>query len=275
MPVRAYNRIYHNPCLNEMVYSVLRSAAPEDLLKLKGKFLKASKSERAAKFFAATSLLEEKIALLAEFGIRYFGIFADPAEVTPTNLKSILKKFMDGQKSSALDDMASLQIYVESDKEYLHLLGLMGQYSNHPSFMLNLEFNRAGYHAKKWKTTTHNVNDKNTVETIKSADYISRVMLQSILIADRSTILFKITSNQVKILIYLYASRLTYLTKEKIWNYFLGNLTKKVTSDSLMQLVRLQYVEKHLVANPEEFTITSLGIGVVNRFFQTVFNQSQ
>lgn len=257
-----------------MVYSVLRSAAPEDLLRLKGKFLKASKTEKAAKHFAATSRLEEKITLLAEFGIRYFGIFADPTEVTPTNLKSILQKFMDGEKGKALDEMSSLQIYVESDKEYIHLLGLMGHYSNHPSFLLNLEYNRAGYHFKKWKTSTYNVNDKNAADTIRSADYISRVLLQGILIAERAHVLFKLTATQVKILVYLYGSRYTYTSKEKVWNYFLGNFTQKVISDTLTRLVKVQYLERHLI-NSNEYTITSLGMGVVNRFFQTVLNQSQ
>lgn len=269
-----YNKIYSNPCLNEVVYSVLRSAAPEDLLKLRGRFLKAAKSEKGAKFFAANSRLEEKIALLSEFGIRYFGIFANRGNVTHTKLKGILDKFYADQKGAALSDLSQLEMYVEDDKEYIHLLGLMANLSNHPSYALNLEFERNGYHAKQWTTSRFNKNDNNVVKAMEHADYLTNMLLQGSLMIERSTILFTLTPNQLRILIYLYSKRHTHVSKDRIHMYFLGNMTKQVATTAIMKLLKLFYVEEHIKKEPE-FTITSLGIGVVNRFLQTTFNQLQ
>lgn len=275
MPRTSYRRIKGNPCLNEIVYSVLRSASRDDLLKLKGRFLKAAKSEKMAKLFAATASSDDKKTLLAEFGVRFFTILVNDDTVTVTDLKNILDKFEENQKGSALENLADHEIYVESDKTYIHLLGLMANTSNHPSYKLSLEFNRAGYHARKWTVSSKNKHDENVSGAMREADYVASLMLNSSLVVDRSSVLFDITEAQLKILIYLYTKRHTHLTKEQVYEKFLGNFTIQMVSTALTKLKDRYFVDRHLTADPHQFTITSRGIGVVNRYFQTVFNQIQ
>lgn len=275
MPRVSYTNINSNPCLNELVYSVLRSSDREDLLKLRGRFLKAAKSETAAKRFASIAKYEEKALLLAEFGVNFFTVFVNNDSLTSKKLREILNKYEADQNGSAMESLTESQIWVESDKEFIHLLGLMAQTSNHPSYKLNLEAQRAGYHAKRWTVSSKNKNDKNIDETITTFDYLTRLLLQSCLITDRAPTLFNITADEMKLLLYLYSVRHTYVDKDKVWVYFLGNYNKKFISTHLKKLFKMQYLEIHPNEDLQKFTITSLGIGIVNRFLQTTFNQIQ
>lgn len=271
----SYQNISTNPCLNELVYSVLRTTDKDDLLKLRGKYLKAAKSEKKAKAFCANAKYDEKITLLAEFGVRFFTIFANHENITSTKIKSILQKYADEQHGLALDAISESQIYVESDKQFIHLLGLMANTSAHPSYKLNQEFQRQGFHARSWTKSSKNKNDNNVSETIEHADYIVKLLTTGIVNAERAEILFKVTSTQLKILFYLYCYRHTFLTIERVHNYYLGNMSKATVRNGLKKLKEMQYTDLHLTADPMQFSITSLGIGVVNRYLQTTFNQLQ
>lgn len=271
----SYQNISTNPCLNELVYSVLRSTDKDDLLKLRGKYLKAAKSEKKAKYFCANAKYDEKITLLAEFGVRFFTIFANHENITSTKIKDILQKYADDQKGLALDAISESQIFVESDKQFIHLLGLMANTSAHPSYKLNQEYQRAGYHSRKWTTSSKNKNDNNVSATIEHADYVSKLLTLGIVNAERSEILFKVTSTQLKILLYLYYNRHTFLTIERVHNFFLGNMTKATVRNALKKLKEMQYADLHLTAEPMQYSITSLGIGIVNRYMTTTFNQLQ
>lgn len=271
----SYRNITGNPCFNELVYSVLRSADKDDLLKLKGRFLKAAKTEKAAKYFAANASYQEKAALLAEFGVRFFTVIVNDDKVVQADFKRILDKFEANQKASALEALADLGIYVESDKQYIHLLGLMANTTNHPSYKLSLEYKRQGYHAKKWTISSRNKHDNNITETIEDADYVAKMFLSSTLIAERSPVLFDVPESHLKILLYLYTVRHTYVTKERVLEKFLGNFTIQMVTTVLTKLTDRLFVERNSAASPPVFTITSRGIGVCNRYFQTVFNQIQ
>ncbi len=264
-----------NPVLNEIVYSVLRSADKSELLKLRGKFLQAARSEKKAKFFVANSTFDEKASLLAEFGIRFFTWMVNDDSVTNKDLKRILDEACGMERGEALKLLSESEVYVISDKEYIHQLGLMASLSNHPSYKLSLEFNRAGYHCNRWTASVKNRHDRAVTEAFASADYISKVMLNASMIAERSSVLFDLPPLQIRILLYLYSVRHTHVNKEKIAAAFGGEISLTIASNNVTKLTEQFYVEKHLTEKPVAFTITSKGIAVVNRYMTAVINKSQ
>lgn len=264
-------KVYTNPFLNEMVYSILRSASKEELFSLRGRFLLASKSEKTAKRFVATSRLEEKIALLTEFGIRFFLIFADEERVTSDDIQTIVKKYKEDKYASALQDISELRMHVTSDKEYAHMLGLMANTTNHPSYLLNLELNRAAYIAKKWGASTKNIHDKTQKETSESSTYLAKLILEGHLSMKKVGKLYSMTQEDLSLLVFFHINRHIHISRDDLVVRLAGSYSHHQVFKSSTALENSHFIEPHAYADPKKFTITSLGIKVVNSFMDKVF----
>lgn len=272
MPKIKSGKIFSDPVLTEITYSVLRSIENKDKVRLKGRHLMAAKNESTAKFFATNSSLEDKLLLFSAMGMTYFLVIANSPALTIRNLSEILDKYKTDDKLSTIREFAKLNIYISSNKQFLHLLGLMEQSINHPSYILNLEYNRIGYHLKKWSTSAKSVYDMPIRESIQNADLIVKTMLNSVLTLESSQGIFGISPLEMKILLYLYPFRNIYVSIDKLWNYFLADMGKNRVSNNIKRLMEAQYVQKSALSEDREYTITGLGISVVNSFVQKVFN---
>lgn len=259
-------KVVNNPILNDFVYSLLYGASYEEKRGLKGKYLRAAMSGKAAKHFATNSSREEKEYVMAHFGVKFFYVIAK-REGTMATLKELLTKFDTGKKVSALKDIADAGIFVTSDKELSRLLGHMSQSIHHHSFFLNMEFIRQGYHIQKWKK--HNLNglDATSREIDESSKVLAKTLLNACLAMDFAAGGTGITPTQMKLLLHLYAISHTFIKDDELYGYFVGAFNKTKYRYAMKALVKEGLVVQHGPASKREVTISGTGIKRVNEFF--------
>lgn len=258
----------NNPILNDFVYTVLYNASYEEKRGLTGKYLKAAMNERAAKSFASNSTLEEKIYLLSHFGMEHFFVFAKRG-LSLQKFRDILTKFEANKKVSALKDISQDGVFVTGDKEFLRLLGFMAQSIHHPSFFLNLEFNRQGFHIQKWKKRNLNDRDLQLREIDENASNLAKIMLNGCLSMDYARTLMNIMPSQLKILLYLYSMPHAYVSDITLGEYFVGRISRLEFRSAIKTLLNGFLIQQ----NDEEksYTIAGPGIKKVNEYFKAVF----
>lgn len=256
-------KLINNPALNDFVYTVLFHASLEEKRGLKGKYLKAAMDGKAAKVFATTSTLEEKEHLLAHFGVESFFVFAKRG-MNLLKFKDILEKFDKRKRVSAIADIAQEGVFVTSDKEFLRLLGIMSQAIHHPSYVLNLEMDRQGYHIKKWAKKYTNKEDVHTRELEANAKLLAQTCLSANLMMDFTPGNTGISAPQMKILLFLYTLSHIYVSEERILSALAGSVGKIQYAAAMRPLVAGQFVLRH--AKGKEYTIAGPGIRQVNEY---------
>lgn len=264
-------KILNNPILNDFVYTLLFNASIDEKRGLKGKYLRAAMNGAAAKRFATNSTREEKEYIMSHFGVEFFYVIAKRGVTLPM-MKQILTKYETDKKVQAMKDIAETGLFVTSDKEFLRLLGLMSQSIHHPSFFLNMEFIRQGYHIQKWKK--HNLNglDMETREADESAKIVAKTILNGAITFDYSGGKTGVTPLEMKILVYLYTLSHTYIKDDLLFNYFSGAVNKNKYRYAMKALIKDQLIQQHGLSSKREYTISGAGVKHVNSFLQHVIS---
>jgi hypothetical protein len=270
--VASNKKIVNIPILNDFIYTLLYEAPYEAKRGLTGKYLKASMNGRAAKAFSVNSTREEKEYILAHFGLEFYYVI-HPKKVTIPKLKEILRKYQKDHKIAAMKDIAEEGIYVTGDEQFVHLLRLMAKSIHHPSFFLNLEFNRQGYHIQKWSKRNDNEVDLKDRETYTNDNKIMRLMLNSILEMEFVPGKSGLTIKEMKVLIYLYTYKHLFVPEKDILDFFLGRVSKSDCKSAIMGLLNSQYIQRSALAR-KEYSITSYGIKQVANYRDTVLTSN-
>lgn len=263
------NKSLQNPILNDFVYTVLYNSSYEQKRGLEGKFLKAAMNEKSAKAFASHSSTDEKNLILSHFGFEYFTVIAKRG-LSLEKMKDILTKFESNKKVSALKDLAEEGLIVTSDKEFLRLLGFTSQTIHHPTFFHNLEFLRQGYHIKKWAKRNLNQDDLSIRETDEMASFLANKFLVVHEKIEHSQALFGLSSNQLKILLYLYTKPHTYIPETELWDYFDSSMNTREFKTNLRALHRAYLIQPSVSERKKQYTISGAGTKKVNLFFDNV-----
>lgn len=266
--------LVRNPALNEFIFSIMYSLTWEQKKKLSKPFLYIAKSEVRTKNFAEFSTLDEKVRLLSELGFENALVFFQDKLNSVNALKVILEKYEKEKIASAAKDIAAIKVFVSSDKQVKWLLGLMSDTISHRSYFLNLEFNRAGYHIKGWKPKRDTIASRQLNETIESADLVANTILNSCVALSFVDGLIGVNSYQIKVLLYLYNYRHTYIEKQRIWDYFAGDFTKQKCTSTMKRLFLNNHVTKHADLSNLRYSISTSGIDCVNMFIQRVLKQN-
>lgn len=268
------NKIISIPVLNDYIYTVLFQASYEQKRGLKGKYLKAAMSAKSAKSFASNSTREEKEMMLAHFGLEYFYVIS-PKSLGFQKLKDILKKFEKNKKISAIKDIAEEGVYVTSDVEFLKLLGYMSQAIHHPSFFLNLEINRQGYHIQKWAKNNFNQNDFLIREVSENAIRLSRTALAMDFSMTYSQGLTGVHPNELRILLYLYSRSNISISDEALLDYFNGKMKPLQFRYAIKSLCKSQCIKRSInAADKAEYSIAGAGVSHVNHFINNSISQN-
>lgn len=262
--------LVRNPALAEFIYDALYNLTVEQKKKLSKPFLYTAKSEIRSKNFAEYSTLDEKVRLLSELGYENAIVFFQDKLNSVNKLKVILEKYEKDNVASASKDIAALKVFVSSDKQVKWLLGLMADTISHKSYFLNMEFNRVGHHIKGWKPKIDTPGSREIIETIENADLVVKTILNANVSMSFVDSLTGVNSFQMKILLYLYPFRHTYISKNKIWDYFAGDFTKQKTTSCLKRLFLNNLVSKHADLDNLKYTITTAGIECVNIYVQRI-----
>jgi len=239
--------------LNDFIYTILFNASAEDKKGLHGKYLSASENEKSAKRFIDTATREEKEFLLSQFGYQFYYLIS-PYKPSNTSLKEFIEK--EGYK---ITDLKKEGLYVHSDKELMHLMGLTCKSIHTPSYAMNLELTRQSYHVKKW---SRSVPVKDPSSEVSEADSVlMRTLLSATITMNYQQGITGISDIQCQVLLYLYLNRNKQVTFESVNDLFSGykgryapsGFKSAINSLILNQLVQRSVVDKSL-------TITSLGI---------------
>lgn len=265
--------LVRNPALNEFIYSIFYNITAEQKKKLSKPFLFVAKSEMKAKNFAEFSTLDEKVRLLSELGYENAIVFFQDKFKTNNALKVILEKYNKDKVVSAAKDIVDLGIFVSSDKQVKYLLMLMADTISHKSYFLNSELSRVGYHIKNWKPQRDNPAKLQLDEAIGGLDLTVLTILNSCNLLSQVDSISGVSQYQMKILLYLYRYKHTFISKQRIWDFFAGDFTKGKCTTALKGLYENKLVRKP--ANlAREYTLTSEGIEAVNAFVNRVLKQN-
>lgn len=210
--------------LNEFLYTALYLAPYEQKRDLKGKYLKASMSEKAAKTFATKSNREEKEYMMAHLGYEFFYV-VKPIGSALNDMKKMLPILENGSKSRASKAISEKRVFITSDRDILRVLGLGSRTIHHPSFSLDMEMSRQGYHIRKWDKRYSTDQDNAFREADNTSRQVCRTMMNAALTLESCHGLLGCAPNELKILLYLYATTAIETREENLREFFLGRMT--------------------------------------------------
>lgn len=256
------------PVLKQYIYSILYNATIQIKRIIPPRFHKYMKSDRTARQFINKSTLDEKLSLLAHFGVKWFLVLVDEEVAGVTDLKEILRKYKDAQKMESLKDIVNSKLFVTSSKEFITLLGLMAQTIHHQSYKMNLEYTRTGYHIYKWSRRF--IDSTQTEETAENSILLAKTLLGTSFVMDRCDIYFQLRQVEVRVLLYLYTLKHTYVSMEQLWDYFNGWEGKVKITRAVRDLVLSQHIQRSGLLGERAFTITAIGIKIVHNLQDAV-----
>lgn len=266
--------IIRNPFLNSVMYDVCYNLPDEVKKSLSIYYRRILFSERRTKFFCENSSIDTKLKFFHAIGLsNALTIFPDKTK-SGVALKEILKKYDQQKLAAAQKGHAMLGVYVTTDKETAFLLGLMGQNINSKSFLLNLDYNKVGYHIKEWDKKLNNPAHKELLDTAENAVIVTNTIFNGLLNMNAAITLFGINSVDLQIILYFFTKRETYVSRETVWDKFEGYIVKRKTTMSLKRLMTNDYIKKHFDWKHLRYTITSKGIDLVNQYVQRVLKQN-
>ena len=262
--------IINLPVLRDYVYSILYNASSEEKKNLPPRYIRYMRSERLAKQFTKRSNLDEKLSLLSYFGINWFLVMVDEEVTGIKQLKQIMAQFKEDKKISSLKDIVNMKLFVTSSKEFSCLLGLMAQTIHHQAYKLNLEYTRTGYHVRRWSRRFEEGSGVSPDQTLEDSMLLAKTLLSTSLILETCDVVHRLTQSEIRILLYLYTMKHTYVDVAQIQDYFNGYETKVSLTRSLRSLVDTQHLQPSAIAKSKQYTITGIGIRAVTAFQESV-----
>ena len=258
-----------DPVFQEFLYSLLYNTTIEARRIIPPRYLKFIKNEGKAKDFIRRVNPEEAKALLSYLGVRHFQVFVAENNVNFKDLKQILDKFKNKEAISALKDIVEHKLFITSDKEFITLLGLVSQTIHHKSYTMNLELSRTGYHLHGWAKRLEHHPSKDMLE---NANILAKTLLSGALKLENSDFLFSLRPMEVQILLYLYPLKHTYVPLNQLYTAFSGYLTKLKITGCLKNLLASQHIQRSAITKEKEYTISGVGVRVVNDYMQAVLH---
>jgi hypothetical protein len=267
MPAPKYK--IDNTAFNEFLYSILYNAAFDAKKIVPTRYYHLLRSERQAKKFISKANTDEARALLSYLGVEHFMVFVAKDRANFKDLKGILEKFKDDRKLESLQDIIDLKLFVTSDKELITLLGLVSQTIHHKAYSMKLELTRTGYHIRDWSKRLH---QEGSTEIIENCRLLAKTLLSCSLTLHKTDFLFGLRPLHIELLLYLYPTQNRYTTTKQIFSFFAGPYNKMKIAAAIKNLVKSQHLQKSAIAKRDEYTITALGIRVVNDYMDTVLH---
>lgn len=258
------------PQLNSYLYDLCYNL-PTDVIKtLPIKYRRVLFTERATKGFCEKSTIDEKLHFFHLIGLtNSLTIF--PETIKGKNqTKEFFKKYEENKLAGAQKDHAILNIYISTDKETSHLMGLMAMNLSAKGYKLNLDYNKTAFHLKEWSKQLKSADSNLLDETVASADLIAQTMLNTIDSADRSELLHEIGQLDIRMLLFMYLNRSRYISKEYIWSFFITSTTKGRVTTSIKRLHQDLFIQKHIDWKNLKYTITSKGENMVYEFMKRI-----
>lgn len=252
--------------LNELIYTLAYCLTDDQKSVLPYAYLDQIRTAKKARRFANKSSTDQKREFLSYLGLSSFFVIANLENQTASNLKEVLTEYKKGSQVGALKKLAEDGVFVSSDKEFVYLLGMLSQSITTPTYSMNLELMRVGYHLRRWPKKMKSELDEESEDLKISADVIAKLILFSEINFDFTEIISGVLKNEMKLLYFMYFKKGQYLSLEEMKNYFLGNMPGTKIAVSLRRLIDSQMMRKNTDWEHKEYTITKLGIRTVHEF---------
>ena len=261
-----------DPIFNDFLYTILFNLTAAQKRQLGGKYLKASMSERAAKTFIKSATDDEKKYLLTLCGFRFFwALFRE--DLNGSKLREVLDKYDKDEKPKALKDVMEYGLYVESDTNFMKLLGYVSRTIHHHAYFKNMEMAKVGFQIKRWKKRAFLPGDLEMRNISDGATEMAKMLLSGTIIVDYIKAILGISPAQMKILLYLYTCQHRHTSEDFLFEFFYSYIRQAEIKKSLIDLRNEGYIDVERGENSKMYTIAAKGIGVVNEFFKNVFSK--
>lgn len=262
-------RLIENPYFNEFLYDVMHNAFQHQKERLNGRYERQMRSSRSAKGFAKSAKLEQRQDILTHLGLHWFMVICND-DFTPANLKTIMQQYQGNRPASSLKEMAAKKLYITSDKQFIHLLNLMADTIHTPAYSFNLELNKIGYAVKKWTKQVDFAAHEKAIESIEHLDLMVKLFNSFTANIVKIPEHFGLLHTDLRILGYLWEYRNVYVPLTKVHHDFAGDLSKKLISRAINDMIGKQFIRGHADYRKNEYTITSMGINVVAQYIKKV-----
>lgn len=254
---------------NEFVFTAIYKSSYEQKRLLPDRYLKIAMNERLAKKFSAEASNNEKEIMLTGLGYNICRVINgnDPKVKLIQDVLSIPVTAKRARLNKVISESG---LFVTTDKNILRTLGLMSDTIHHPSYYMDMEILRQGYHINKWSKKFLTEKDHVYREVDELARQIAKLFFNSALVSDTSKEMLGVTSNELKILLALYSSNVIQPTDEEFRNLFHGKMSFRSFADSIRKLMAGNFI--HRLSG--EISITALGIKKVNNFMKRVIHSN-
>ena len=256
-----------DPVLNEFVYTAIFKADIDQKRAVGPKYLKNVLTEKAARSFAEKSSREDKEHVLAHMGYEFYYVINKVGK-TIKHIKEFIPILT--SKRTAGEVIAEQGVFVTSDKETIRALGLLARLTHSPTYYLDLEILRQGYHLKKWSKRYGGTKDFTFREADENSRLICKMIENSILNSEFSKALIECSTTATILLLYIYRDITLELKEEKLKESFKGRISTNKYANAIRELS-----DKNLILRIRGIiSITSGGINKVNDFFHSVIHSN-
>lgn len=270
---RAHIKLVHNPYFDEFIYDIIYSLTTKQKRDLDPVYAKMVSTPKKAKAFCRLGSLEQKFHFLASVGIKWSSIlYCETA--SPKNFKEVLKAYQKEGRTHGLKQMANNQIYITTDREFMFMLMTMAQSIHHPQYSLNMEWNKLGYKMGAlgvWTKSAANVEFTKANENIDALNRFSLLWEQQQRTTEIIESTFSINENDFRILNFLFRNKHRHVGKEEMFKYFETIIKDSMMYKSLKGLTENLYIQQSAM-NKKDYTITALGINLIDKIFQRAIN---
>lgn len=263
---RKSTTIVRSPILNDFIYTILFNASYQQKRGLLGKYMKAAMNQRSAKKFVAHSTRDEKEYIMSHFGFEFYYVVARRG-TTYESMKAILEKFDNNKTFPAMSDIAKEGLFVMGNTEFLRMLGLMSKTIHHPTYFMNLEFQKQGYNIQHWGKRVNIDEDLQARETDEFSRMFAQTCINASLAIDSAASSLGVNKTTIKILLYLYYTKAVELSKDQLYAYFSGNMKKTEFNYGMKELIGGQLVTAF---KKDRVSISGEGMRSVNNYLGLV-----
>lgn len=258
----------NNRFLNEYVFDQLYNLTKDERKNLNRKQMRATYNAKYAKQFATTASLEEKVEFLAKIGKPFWCGFGTINNKVITDL---FKKYRDEGGNAAIKEMQDLGIFVFSDREVAHFMGLLSSNCHTETYMLNRDFLKTGYRVKRWKEGKSTKNDEIS-EATEAVHEMSKLVFHASIMNRYVQDEFGVDELQHLILLYLFRYKNKFVPVEELRGQLCPIYTTNKLSQSLRFLKDNTFIQKDASVKTVNYQITSLGIDTVMRYQKKLLN---
>lgn len=262
----------HIPALKEFLYSMMYNASAEGLRLIPASIVRFFKKPSIARNFAKNADLDEALTVLSYLGIDWFLVIADKNVSTIQDMRKVLDKFRDNNTAGAMKDLIEAKMFVTSDKQAITMLTLSAQTIHRQSYALNMEYSRAGYHLKKWKSRLNAPGQDPDQVILENSNALAQTFLSCLLTLGKIDFLFHLRPVDLFIILYLYPKKNTFVPSEQLYHFLEGSYPRSKIGSSIKSLLLHNYLERSALSKNPEYTLSATGIRVVSGFMEAVLH---